>query len=65
MDSALHDDDDETLKAASDDGHSYAGTVARGVSSSYCCVTWPISGNLRAGDDEIVYSYGSSDVNKT
>ena len=28
--SALH-DDDETVKAVSDDGHSYAGTVARGV----------------------------------
>ena len=32
LDSALHDgDDDETVKAASDDGHSYAGTVVRGV----------------------------------
>ena len=30
--SALHDDDDdETFKAVSDDGHSYAGTVVRGV----------------------------------
>ena len=29
--STLHDDDDETVKAVSDDGHSYAGTVVRGV----------------------------------
>ena len=29
--SALHDDDDETVKGLSDDGLSYAGTVVRGV----------------------------------
>ena len=34
QDSALHDDDDETVKAASDDGHSYADTVVRGVLSA-------------------------------
>ena len=27
---ALHDDDNETVKGFSDDGHSYAGTVVRG-----------------------------------
>ena len=31
LDSALHDDDDETVKDYSEDGHSYAGTVVRGV----------------------------------
>ena len=31
LDSALHDDDSETVKGFSDDGHSYAGTVVRGV----------------------------------
>ena len=31
LDSALHDDDDETVKAVSDDGHSYAGTAVRGA----------------------------------
>ena len=31
LDSALHDDDSETVKGLSDDGHSYAGTVVRGV----------------------------------
>ena len=31
LDSALHDDDDETVKDFSEDGHSYAGTVVRGV----------------------------------
>ena len=31
LDSALHDDDCETVKGISDDGHSYAGTVVRGV----------------------------------
>ena len=31
LDSALHADDVETVKAVSDDGHSYAGTVVRGV----------------------------------
>ena len=31
LDSAMHDDDDETVKGLSDDGHSYAGTVVRGV----------------------------------
>ena len=31
LDSALHDDDDETVKDVSEDGHSYAGTVVRGV----------------------------------
>ena len=31
LDSALHDDDSETVKGISDDGHSYAGTVVRGV----------------------------------
>ena len=36
LDSALHDDDDdddddETVKDVSNDGHSYAGTVVRGV----------------------------------
>ena len=30
-DSALHDDECETVKGLSDDGHSYAGTVVRGV----------------------------------
>ena len=31
LDSAMHDDDDdETVKGLSDDGHSYAGTVVRG-----------------------------------
>ena len=31
LDSALHDDDSETVKGFSDDGHSYAGTLVRGV----------------------------------
>ena len=31
LDSALRDDDSETVKGFSDDGHSYAGTVVRGV----------------------------------
>ena len=31
LDSALHDDECETVKGFSDDGHSYAGTVVRGV----------------------------------
>ena len=31
LDSALHDDDCETVKGFSDDGHSYAGTIVRGV----------------------------------
>ena len=31
LDSALHDDEDETVKDVSEDGHSYAGTVVRGV----------------------------------
>ena len=31
LDSAMQDDDDETVKGLSDDGHSYAGTVVRGV----------------------------------
>ena len=31
MDSAVRDDDCETVKGLSDDGHSYAGTVVRGV----------------------------------
>ena len=31
LDSDLHDDDRETVKGLSDDGHSYAGTVVRGV----------------------------------
>ena len=31
LDSALHDDECETVKGLSDDGHSYAGTVIRGV----------------------------------
>ena len=31
LDSALHDDDSETVEGFSDDGHSYAGTVVRGV----------------------------------
>ena len=31
QDSALHDDECETVKGMSDDGHSYAGTVVRGV----------------------------------
>ena len=31
LDSALHDDECETVKGLSDDGHSYAGTVVRGV----------------------------------
>ena len=31
LDSALHDDECETVKGVSDDGHSYAGTVVRGV----------------------------------
>ena len=30
LESALHDDDDATVKEASDDGHSYAGTIVRG-----------------------------------
>ena len=30
LESALHDDDDATVKVASDDGHSYAGTIVRG-----------------------------------
>ena len=29
--SALHDDDSETVKGFSDDWHSYAGTIVRGV----------------------------------
>ena len=31
LDSAMRDDDDETVKGLSDDGHSYAGRVVRGV----------------------------------
>ena len=31
LDSALHDEECETVKGLSDDGHSYAGTVVRGV----------------------------------
>ena len=31
LDSALHDDDDAIVKEVSEDGHSYAGTVVRGV----------------------------------
>ena len=31
LDSALHDDECETVKGLSEDGHSYAGTVVRGV----------------------------------
>ena len=31
QDSAVHDDECETVKGLSDDGHSYAGTVVRGV----------------------------------
>ena len=31
LDSALHDDECDTVKGLSDDGHSYAGTVVRGV----------------------------------
>ena len=31
LDSALHDDECESVKGFSDDGHSYAGTVVRGV----------------------------------
>ena len=31
LDSALHDDECETVKGLSDDGHSYAGTEVRGV----------------------------------
>ena len=31
LDSAMQGDDDETVKGLSDDGHSYAGTVVRGV----------------------------------
>ena len=31
LESALHDDDSETVKGFSDEGHSYAGTVVRGV----------------------------------
>ena len=31
LDSALHDDECETVKGLSDDGHPYAGTVVRGV----------------------------------
>ena len=31
LDSSLHYDDSETVKGFSDDGHSYAGTVVRGV----------------------------------
>ena len=31
LDSALHEDECETVKGLSDDGHSYAGTVVRGI----------------------------------
>ena len=31
LDSAFNDDDSETVKGFSDDGHSYAGTIVRGV----------------------------------
>ena len=31
LDSALHEDECETVKGLSDDGHSYVGTVVRGV----------------------------------
>ena len=31
LDSALHNDDSETVEGFSDDGHSYAGTVVRGI----------------------------------
>ena len=31
LNSALHDDDNETVNGFSDDGHSYAGTIVRGV----------------------------------
>ena len=31
LDSALHEDERDTVKGLSDDGHSYAGTVVRGV----------------------------------
>ena len=31
LESAMHDDECETVKGMSDDGHSYAGTVVRGV----------------------------------
>ena len=31
LDSAVHDDECETVKGLSDDGHSYAGTVVRGA----------------------------------
>ena len=31
LDSAVRDDECETVKGLSDDGHSYAGTVVRGV----------------------------------
>ena len=34
LDSAMHDDDNETLKAFSDDRHSYAGTVVTRSSGS-------------------------------
>ena len=37
LDSALHDDECETVKGLSDDGHSYAGTVVRGVLSRQLC----------------------------
>ena len=31
LDAAPYDDDEETVRAYSDDGHSYAGTIVRGV----------------------------------
>ena len=31
LDAALYDDDEETVRAYSDDGHSYAGIIVRGV----------------------------------
>ena len=31
LDAARYDDDEETVRAYSDDGHSYAGTIVRGV----------------------------------
>ena len=31
LDAVLYDDDVETVRAYSDDGHSYAGTIVRGV----------------------------------
>ena len=31
LDAVTHDDDVETVRAYSDDGHSYAGTIVRGV----------------------------------